>query len=134
MSDLLIDLSSWACLLTGGLFCAIGALGLLRFPDFYTRMHAASVTDTVGAALILLGLILQAGVTLVAAKLVMIGLLLYFTGPVAGHALAKAAMKRGLLPLLADAAPSSSPAPTSPLAAATQHAASPGTEDAPSKP
>lgn len=102
MTTLLIDVLSWACLLAGGLFCAIGALGLLRMPDFYTRMHAASVTDTVGAGLILLGLILQAGPTLVAVKLAMIGLLLFFTGPVAGHALVKAAMGRGLAPLLAD--------------------------------
>ena len=102
MTTLLIDVLSWACLLAGGLFCAIGALGLLRMPDFYTRMHAASVTDTVGAGLILLGLILQAGLTLVAVKLAMIGLLLFFTGPVAGHALVKAAMGRGLAPLLAE--------------------------------
>ena len=102
MTTLLIDVLSWACLLAGGLFCAIGALGLLRMPDFYTRMHAASVTDTVGAGLILLGLILQAGPTLVAVKLAMIGLLLFFTGPVAGHALVKAAMGRGLAPLLAE--------------------------------
>ena len=102
MTTLLIDVLSWACLLAGGLFCAIGALGLLRMPDFYTRTHAASVTDTVGAGLILLGLILQAGLTLVAVKLAMIGLLLFFTGPVAGHALVKAAMGRGLAPLLAD--------------------------------
>ena len=102
MTTLLIDVLSWACLLAGGLFCAIGALGLLRMPDFYTRMHAASVTDTVGAGLILFGLIVQAGLTLVAVKLAMIGLLLFFTGPVAGHALVKAAMGRGLAPLLAD--------------------------------
>ena len=102
MTTLLIDVLSWACLLAGGLFCAIGALGLLRMPDFYTRTHAASVTDTVGAGLILLGLILQAGPTLVAVKLAMIGLLLFFTGPVAGHALVKAAMGRGLAPLLAE--------------------------------
>lgn len=103
--SLVIDALSWACLVAGGLFCAVGALGLLRMPDFYTRMHAASVTDTLGAGLILLGLILQAGVTLVAAKLVMIGLLLFFTGPVAAHALSKAAMMRGLAPKLAAAEP-----------------------------
>ena len=101
----LVDALSWACLLAGGFFCVVGALGLLRMPDFYTRMHAASVTDTLGAGLILLGLILQAGATLVAAKLAMIGLLLFFTGPVAAHALTKAAMMRGLAPRLAAAGP-----------------------------
>jgi multicomponent Na+:H+ antiporter subunit G len=69
-------------------------------PDFYTRMHAASVTETLGAGLILLGLILQAGWSLVAAKLVMVGLLIFFTSPAATHALARAALGRGLKPLL----------------------------------
>jgi len=95
-----IDIASWALLAAGGLFCIVGAVGLLRMPDFYTRMHAASVTDTLGAGLILLGLILQAGWTLVAAKLVMIGLLIFFTSPAATHALARAALGRGLQPLL----------------------------------
>jgi multicomponent Na+:H+ antiporter subunit G len=95
-----IDVASWILLVTGGLFCIVGAVGLLRMPDFYTRVHAASVTDTLGAGLILLGLILQAGWTLVAAKLVMIGLLIFFTSPAATHALARAALGRGLKPLL----------------------------------
>ncbi len=95
-----VDMASWLCLLAGGVFCIIGGIGLLRMPDFYTRMHAASVIDTLGAGLILLGLILQAGFTLVAVKLLMIGLLLSFTGPVAAHALARAAMLRGIKPLL----------------------------------
>lgn len=131
MTSTLIDALSWACLLAGGLFCCIGTLGLLRMPDFYTRMHAGSVTDTLGAGLILLGLILQAGLTLVAVKLVMIGLLLFFTSPVAGHALAKAAMSRGLKPLLADAEDNSS---TSPPLASDELGVTPGMEDAPSKP
>ena len=95
-----IDIASWILLAAGGLFCIVGAVGLLRMPDFYTRVHAASVTDTLGAGLILLGLILQAGWTLVAAKLVMIGLLIFFTSPAATHALARAALGRGLKPLL----------------------------------
>ncbi len=95
-----IDMASWALLVAGGLFCIVGAVGLLRMPDFYTRVHAASVTDTLGAGLILLGLILQAGWTLIAAKLVMIGLLIFFTSPAATHALARAALGRGVKPLL----------------------------------
>jgi len=109
-----VDLLSWLCLAAGGFFCMVGAFGMLRMPDFYTRMHAASVTDTLGAGLILLGLILQAGLTLVAVKLVMIGLLLFFTSPTATHALAKAAMGRGLKPVLADT-PSGLPSPPAPL-------------------
>jgi multicomponent Na+:H+ antiporter subunit G len=70
-------------------------------PDFYTRMHAASVIETLGAGLLLLGLMLQAGFTLIAAKLLVLGLLIFFTSPVATHALARAAMARRLEPMLA---------------------------------
>jgi multicomponent Na+:H+ antiporter subunit G len=97
---LILDITSWFLLVAGGLFCIVGAVGLLRMPDFYTRMHAASVTDTLGVGLILLGLVLQAGWTLIAAKLMVIGLLVFFTSPAATHALAKAALGRGLDPLL----------------------------------
>jgi multicomponent Na+:H+ antiporter subunit G len=97
-----IDAASWACLVAGGLFCIVGSLGMLRMPDFYTRMHAASVIETLGAGLILLGLMLQAGLTLVAVKLLMVGLLIFFASPTATHALARAAMARGLKPLLSD--------------------------------
>lgn len=98
---LAIDLLSGLCLLGGAFFCLVGAVGLLRMPDFYTRMHAASVLETLGAGLILLGLLLQAGFTLVAAKLLMIGLLIFFASPTASHALARAALLRGLKPKLA---------------------------------
>ena len=105
-----IDVLSWACLLAGGAFCIVGGLGLLRMPGFFTRMHAASVIDTLGAGLILLGLLLQAGFTLIGAKLVMIGLLLLFASPTATHALARAAILRGVRPTLHEPeAPSSKP-------------------------
>jgi multicomponent Na+:H+ antiporter subunit G len=65
-------------------------------------MQAASLVDTLGAALLLLGMILQAGFTLVTAKLLVIGLLLFFTSPTASHALARAARARGVEPMLAD--------------------------------
>lgn len=97
-----IDGLSWVCLVVGGVFCVVGATGLLRMPDFYTRMHAASVIDTLGASLLLLGLLLQAGWTLVAVKLLMVGALIFIASPTATHALARAAMHRGLQPLLAD--------------------------------
>jgi multicomponent Na+:H+ antiporter subunit G len=99
--SLWIDAISWVCLVLGGLFCIIGALGLVRMPDFYTRMHAASVIETLGAGFILLGLMLQAGFSLVAVKLLFLGLLIFFASPTATHALARAAMVRGLEPLLA---------------------------------
>lgn len=99
--SLVVDALSALCLIAGAFFCVVGAIGLLRMPDFYTRMHAASVLETLGAGLILLGLMLQAGWTLIAAKLVMIGLLIFFASPTASHALARAALLRGLKPLLA---------------------------------
>lgn len=99
--NLAIDAASWVCLVGGGFFCIVGGIGLVRMPDFYTRMHAASVIETLGAGLLLFGLILQAGFTLIAAKLIVLGLLIFFTSPAATHAMARAAMARGLTPLLA---------------------------------
>jgi multicomponent Na+:H+ antiporter subunit G len=97
----LLNALSWACLVSGAVFCVIGSIGLIRMPDFYTRVHAASVTDTAGAALLLVGMMLQAGFTLVTVKLIIIGLLIFFTSPTATHALCKAALTRGLKPVLA---------------------------------
>jgi len=93
----------WFFLALGSVFCVVGALGLVRMPDFYTRMHAASVTDTLGAGFMLLGMIFVAGVSLVTVKLVIIGFLIFFTSPTATHALARAALHRGLEPKLARA-------------------------------
>jgi multicomponent Na+:H+ antiporter subunit G len=95
-----VDALSWVFLVAGGAFCIIGAVGLLRMPDAYTRIHAASVVDTLGAGFLLLGLMLQAGWTLVFMKLVFMVLLLLFGSPSATHALARAARVRGLKPLL----------------------------------
>lgn len=106
--NMLVDILSGLSLLVGSLFCLAGAIGLLRMPDFYTRIHAASVTETAGAGFILLGLLLQAGFTLVAAKLLMIGLLMLFANPTASHALARAALLRGIKPLLAESGEPSS--------------------------
>jgi multicomponent Na+:H+ antiporter subunit G len=102
----LLDLVSGLCLVAGAFFCVAGAIGMLRMPDAYTRMHAASVTDTLGAGLILFGLLLQAGFTLVAAKLVILGLLIFFASPTASHALARAALLSGVKPKLGEKPPS----------------------------
>lgn len=98
--SLLIDLLSWACIISGGFFTVVGAIGLLRMPDFFTRMHAASVIDTLGAGLLAAGMMLQAGPTLVAVKLLFILALLFFIGPVVTHALAQAALHAGVEPVL----------------------------------
>ncbi len=96
-----LDWASSMCLLGGAFFCVVGGIGLIRMPDFYTRMHAASVTETLGVGLILLGLMLQAGWTLISVKLLLIGVLVFFVSPTAGHALARAAYVRKLKPVLA---------------------------------
>ena len=76
----------------------IGAIGTLRFPDFWSRLHAVSVTDSGGMILLTAGMVLHSGLTLVTVKLVLIGLFLFITGPTATHAVANAALVSGLLP------------------------------------
>ena len=95
---LVIDLLSWALLLSGGFFVVVGSLGLVRMPGFFTRVHAASITDTLGAGLIIGGLLLQSPHWLGAVKLVLIMVFMVLTGPTATHALAKAALHAGLRP------------------------------------
>lgn len=108
--SLVFDLLSWALILAGAFFTLVGALGLLRMPDIYTRLHASGVLDPFGVSLILIGLMIQAGLTLLTVKLLFLILLLLFTSPVACHALAKAAMHHGIKPLLgAGRAPPSKP-------------------------
>jgi multicomponent Na+:H+ antiporter subunit G len=110
----LIDIVSGALLLFGGFFVMVGGIGLLRMPDFYTRMHAGSVTETLGTMLIILGLMLQAGLDLASFKLFTILLFLLFTGPVSAYAMANAANISGLKPVLRDPADQKSPEGTSP--------------------
>ena len=98
MIDLIIDILSWVLLLVGGGFVFVGGIGSLRLPNFYTRMHAASLTDTMGAILIIAGMMLQAGLTLATIKLLAILVFLLLTGPTATYALANAALLSGLKP------------------------------------
>ncbi|HUF87349.1 MAG TPA: monovalent cation/H(+) antiporter subunit G [Thermohalobaculum sp.] len=100
---LLVDILSFVALTAGGAFYVIGAIGLNRMPDVFTRMHAVSVSETVGIGLLVLGMLLQAGVSLVAVKLIFIVLALWTSGAVATHALARAALHDGERPLLANA-------------------------------
>ncbi len=95
---MIIDIISWFCLLVGGFLCISGAVGIFRFPDFFTRMHAASVTDSLGSGLIILGLVLQSSEWIVVSKLIFILLFIFLTSPTSSHALAKAALHSGLRP------------------------------------
>ena len=94
-----LDILSWVLLFGGGLFVLIGGIGIMRLPDLYTRMHAASLTDTMGTVMILFGIMLQAGLSLAAVKLAAIAVFLLLTGPTATYALANAAMLSGLRPV-----------------------------------
>lgn len=102
MMGLVVNVLTWVCLLGGAIFLLVGAIGVLRFPDFYTRLHAVSVCDTMGAGLVLVGLMLQGGLSLVTVKLLLIFYFMIFTGPTAVHALAEAALQGKLQPDLND--------------------------------
>ena len=100
--SVLLDMISWVAMIAGGFFYLVGAVGLIRMPDVFTRMHATSVSETLGVGLLILGMLIQAGPTLVAVKLLITLAVLLVTGPVATHALARAALHDGEKPLLTD--------------------------------
>ena len=106
MSDVmtfLLLIKPWigsALLLIGAILGVIGAVGMLRFPDVYTRVHAASVIDTGAMTVAIVGMIILAPTWIIAFKLVAIWLFLFITGPTSSHALVNAAYKAGLQPLI----------------------------------
>lgn len=100
MIEQVLDILSWVLFIAGSLFAMTGGLGLVRLPDLFSRIHAGGITDTMGAGLILGGLMLQSGLSLVSFKLLLILLFLFITSPTSAHALAQSALARGLRPLL----------------------------------
>lgn len=97
----MLELIAISIIFAGAAFCLIGAIGVLRFPDLFSRMHAAGLTDTLGALLVLGGLMLLAGWSLATVKLAFILAFLWMTSPTATHALAKAARHDGVEPQVA---------------------------------
>ena len=97
---LIRDIASWVLLLGGSFFFVVGAVGMVRMPDIYTRMHATSVTETLGAGLMVAGMMLQAGWSQTTGKLFLLGALFFLTAPVATHALAQASLHMGVRPKL----------------------------------
>ncbi len=97
----LADILSWILLTLGGAFVFIGGVGALRMPNLYTRIHAASLTDTMGAVLVITGIMVQAGASLATVKLAAILLFLLLTSPTASNALASAALLAGVRPDIA---------------------------------
>jgi multicomponent Na+:H+ antiporter subunit G len=104
---MIADWISWLLLAAGGFFVLVGGVGVLRMPDLYTRLHAASVTETLGTILVMLGLMVYTGWTLASFKLFAILLFLLFTAPVASYALANTALIAGVKPKLQDKEPTS---------------------------
>jgi multicomponent Na+:H+ antiporter subunit G len=99
---LAVDIASWVLVLLGSFFTVVGAVGMVRMPEIFTRMHAASVIDTLGVGLLIAGLVLQAGFTLVTLKLIFVLGLFLITGPVITHALAQACLREGVEPMLTE--------------------------------
>ena len=101
---MILQIVGASILLIGTFVCIFGAIGLLRLPNFFARTHGASITDTLGATLCLVGMVVFTfGMDeslkfnlLVIVKLVSIGVFLLVTSPIAGHALTRAAYRKGL--------------------------------------
>lgn len=100
MVDLIADIASWILISIGAFGLLAGGIGVLRLPDVYTRMHAASITDTIGAGAIIFGLMIQAGFTLVTVKLFFMLMFFFFTSPTSSFSLAHAALSSGVEPIL----------------------------------
>ena len=98
----ILNLVSSVFILVGSLSIIVGLLGVYRMPDFFTRLHAASIIDTLGAMLILFGLIMYHGISIVSVKLFLILVFILITTPTAAHALAKSALHGNLKPVTDD--------------------------------
>ena len=99
--SLAIEMLSGLCLLAGSFLCITGGVGMLRMPDFFARVHAAGVTETLATPLLLVGLMLQMDWSLDLVKVLMIMILILATNPTATHSTAKAALHGGQRPLVA---------------------------------
>jgi multicomponent Na+:H+ antiporter subunit G len=96
------DILSGVLLAAGSFFIIVGAIGLVRLPDMFARMHGAGVTDTLGAGLFIAGLMIQGGFTLITVKLFMILVFFFFASPTSSYALANAALSQGEKPWTRD--------------------------------
>lgn len=94
--ELVYTILSYSLIITGSFFIITCGMGIVRMPDFYTRLHPAGLTDSIGAPLVLLGLVFMNGFDLNDIKILILILFLYLTSPTATHAIAKAALVSGL--------------------------------------
>ena len=97
--DMLVLVLSGLSIAIGVIALLIGSLGLIKLPDVYCRIHAVGMIDTAGASFIILGMIIHQGFSFVSFKLALIGVFLFFTSPIATHAVAQVAHKMGVKPV-----------------------------------
>ena len=98
MVHLALDILSWLCIAAGLFFILTGTIGILRMPDVFTRLHAAGMTDTMGAGFLILGMCFQAGLSLLALRLALVYAFILVTSPISTHALARASLSGGVEP------------------------------------
>jgi multicomponent Na+:H+ antiporter subunit G len=97
--ELVLDIITGICFFVGSLSIFIGACGLIKLPDVFSRIHAAGMIDTGGTAFFLLGMIFQTGWSLITVKLILIGIFIFFTSPVTSHVTANLARQKNLMPI-----------------------------------
>ena len=98
MPPVLLDILTWLFIIPGAVLLVIGAVGMITLPDVFARMHGAGIIDTLGAELILVGLMFQAGLSIVTVKLALILAFVFFTSPTSTYALARACLNAGVTP------------------------------------
>ncbi|MHC1588586.1 MAG: monovalent cation/H(+) antiporter subunit G [Methermicoccaceae archaeon] len=95
---LVIDVIATVLMGVGAFFMITGAVGLLRFPDFYTRLHATGKCDTLGEVLIIAGCMVYEGFSFITIKLLLLMVFIFIANPVGTHAIMKAAYLTGVKP------------------------------------
>lgn len=95
---MIINIIAMTFMITGFFFVAVAVLGVLRLPDFYTRLHASGKSETLGLMLTLMGLAIYNGLTLVSFKILLVSLFILLGNPIGTHAIARAAYYSGLKP------------------------------------
>ncbi len=98
MNNIILEIFSYFFIFLGLLMILSAVVGCYRLPDFFTKMHAASVGDAVGCPLVLLGLALQSNSLIIGAKIILLAVILLVVNPTASYILNRIALKHGLSP------------------------------------
>lgn len=122
--DILLELVAWALMILGSAMLIIGAVGVVRLPDMFARMHGAGIIDTLGLGAVFVGLMIEGGLSAVTLKLALILVFVQFTSPTTTHALARAALNGGVRPAVRELVEETPPADGEPAGTAPQEDAS----------